>query len=55
MTVSVTMLLSVVLPILATTILFALLLSVVLLLGPRPKGDQVGRRPTLKKEGQFRR
>lgn len=54
MTVSVTMLLSVVLPILATTILFALLLSLVLLLGPRPKGDGVERKPLSVRAEHFR-
>lgn len=54
MTVSVTMLLSVVLPILATTILFALLLSLVLLFGSRPRGDRAGRKLPSGKVEQFR-
>lgn len=44
MTVSLPMLLSVVLPILATTILFALIVSLALLFAPRPKGDLVAKR-----------
>jgi hypothetical protein len=45
MTLSVTMLLSIVLPILATTILFALLLSVFLLFAPRPRAETVTQGP----------
>lgn len=49
MTISLTMLLTVILPILATTILFALMLSMVLLLVPRPKADQFGQKPSVQR------